>query len=94
MEEVFEVIKAVNQLTDQVKLLTTRIDTHIKAHENEHNPKYVDERGACEILFIKSRTLAKLRADGQIPFRKIGKKNIFLTADLYEYIESTTSGEY
>ena len=92
MEEIFEIIKAVNQLSDQVKILTTCIDTHIKAHENEHNPKYVDEHGACEILFVKSRTLAKLRADGIIPYRKIGKKNIFLTADLYEYLENTSGG--
>jgi hypothetical protein len=88
--EIFEAIKAINRLSDHVVVLTTRIDSHIKAHENEHNPKYVDERRACEILFIKSRTLAKMRADGQIPYRKIGKKNIFLTADLYEYIESTS----
>jgi len=88
MEEVFEVVKAVNRLTDHVVVLTSRIDSHIKAHENEHNPKYVDEASACEILFIKPRTLAKLRSDGLIPYRKIGKKNIFLSADLYNYLDN------
>jgi hypothetical protein len=91
IEEVFEIIAAVNRMADKLIELSARMDAHIKAHENEHNPKYVDESGACEILFVKSRTLAKLRADGMIPFKKAGKKNIFLTADLYEYLEKTNS---
>jgi hypothetical protein len=53
---------------------------------------YVEEEGACRILHISPRTLAKLRAEGAIPYIKSRKKILYQVSDLQEYIKRGVTG--
>jgi hypothetical protein len=53
----------------------------------ERDSKYEEESGACKILKISPRTLAKLRAEKKIPDIKHRHKILYLSADLDKYLE-------
>jgi len=48
---------------------------------------YVEEEGACRILHVCPRTLAKLRAEGSIPYIKKGRRIQYFVSDLNSYLE-------
>jgi hypothetical protein len=95
MEEVFEIIKGFNRLKERVIELIAKIDLLLKSQVTEcrdarsrlYPDDYVEEEGACRILHICPRTLAKLRAEGSIPYIKKGKRIQYLVGDLRAYLE-------
>ena len=86
IDEVFEIISAVNRLKDKVGELCTKFDSHLKVPDQEPESKYVEESGACKILKISPRTLAKLRAENKILYIKNGHKILYLASDLDKYL--------
>lgn len=102
MEEIFELIKAFNRLKEKIVELIGKIDLLLKTTvgpQPEGDAKYcrdakycvstdgyVEEEGACRILHISPRTLAKLRAEGAIPYIKKGKKIQYTVIDLKDYM--------
>jgi hypothetical protein len=97
MEELFELIKAFNRLKDRVVELIGKIDLLLKspaAGQPDKDAKpcvstdgYVEEEGACRILHICPRYLAKLRAEASIPYIKKGRRIQYLESDLHSYLE-------
>ena len=92
MEEIFELIKAFNRLKEKIFEMTTKIDLFLKSSSQQSSvpqkaEEYVEDEGACRILHICPRTLAKLRANGSVPYSKQGKNCLYLIADLHEYLE-------
>ncbi len=47
---------------------------------------YVDVRGACAYTCLSRRTLDQAKADGDLPYYKVGAKVLFSVADLDEWI--------
>jgi len=84
MEEIFELIKAFNRLKEKIVELIAKVDLLAKSRLEEQ--KYLDEDEACKFLKISSRTLARLRADGSIPFIKSHRKILYLISDLQQYL--------
>jgi hypothetical protein len=90
MEEIFEIVKAVNRMKEKIAELATKIDLVLKTTPlQDVNPpdQYVEEETACRILHCCPRTLAKHRSEGSIPFIKNGKKILYLTSDLHQFLE-------
>jgi hypothetical protein len=92
MEEIFELIKAFNRLKDKILEMSTKIDLFLKSSSQQSSvlqksDEYVEEEGACRILHVCPRTLAKLRANRSIPYIKQGRNCLYLAGDLYEYLE-------
>lgn len=88
IDEIFQIISAVNRLKDTISELCSKIDFLSKSPALKAAPKYLNEDAACELLRVSPRTLAKMRADGSIPFIKSHRKILFLASDLHEYLES------
>jgi len=87
MEEIFELIKAFNRLKEKVVEISGKIDSLLKAPPQQPESKYVEEEGACKILKISPRTLAKLRAEKKIPYIKHRHKILYLVDNLHEYLQ-------
>jgi len=85
--EVFDIITAVNRLKDKVIELSCKIDSLTKSPVQQLTAQYADEAAACKILHIRPRALAKMRADGSIPFIKVRRKILYLASDLQEFLE-------
>ena len=87
MEEIFEIIRAINRLKEKIDENSAKIDTLIKTPPQQSDSKYAEADEACKILKISPRTLAKLRAEIKIPYIKNGHKIRYLVSDLHEYLE-------
>ena len=96
MEEIFELIKAFNRLKEKIIELIGKIDLFLKspapdiqkdAINRVSTDDYVEEEGACRILHLSPRYLAKLRAEGSISYIKKGKRIQYLVGDLNEYLD-------
>jgi hypothetical protein len=88
MEEIFEIVKAVNRLVDKVLELSSKIDFLSKSPSQQLSAKFVDEAAACKILHVRPRVLAQMRANKEIPYIKNHRKILYLASDLQEYLES------
>ena len=86
MEEIFEIIKAINRLKEKISELSAKFDSLLKTPAQQPESKYADEESACKRLNISPRTLAKLRALKKIPYIKNGHKIRYLVSDLDEYL--------
>ena len=84
MEEIFALIKAFNRLEERVVALTAKVDI---LGRSPFRKITLDEKAACKLLGISERTLARLRAEGKIPYVKIHRRTLYRTADLYRYLE-------
>ena len=68
MQEIFDIIIAVNRLKEQVKELIGRIDSLCKNPSMIAFDKYVDEATACKILKVGLYQIYKMRKNGEIEF--------------------------
>ena len=84
MDEIFDMIRAVNRMGDKVNELTSRIDLLLKSPFRRLTQS---EKAAAKILGISERTLATLRSEGKIPFIKIKRRTLYRTSDLYQYLK-------
>jgi excisionase family DNA binding protein len=87
MEEIFELIKAFNRLKEKIIEISEKIDSLLKRTDQQPDSKYVEEEGACKLLKICPRTLAKMRAGKKIPFIRNGHKVLYRVSDLHEYLQ-------
>jgi len=96
MEEIFELIKAlnrlegkVNALTDNVHSLDAKIDLLLKSPFKNVT---LNGKAAAELLGVHPNTLYKLRIKGKIPYLKINRRVLYSASDLLKYIRATTRG--
>ncbi|HEY3388235.1 MAG TPA: helix-turn-helix domain-containing protein [Prolixibacteraceae bacterium] len=87
MDEIFEIINALNRLKDKIIELSSKIDLLVKGPSPQLTGKYVNDEAASKIMRISPRTLAKMRAEGTIPFIKIRRRILYLVADLNDYLD-------
>jgi hypothetical protein len=98
MEEIFELIKAFNRLKEKITELIAKVDLLLKtpaALQPERDAKscvstdgFVDEEGACRILRLSPRTMARMRKAEIIPFFKQKRKVLYKKDDLLNYLEN------
>jgi len=85
--EIFDIITAVNRLKEKIMDLSKKIDYLSESQSQQLNRKYLDEAAACKLLRVSPRTLAKMRADGTIPYIRIRRRILYLTSDLNDYLD-------
>jgi hypothetical protein len=88
MTEIFDIIKAVNNLKDTVNELCNRVNSLNNKNIELLTPKYVREKEACEILGISPRTLAKMRANNELPYSEHHRKILYPYVGLCAYLDN------
>ena len=88
MQEIFDIVVAVNRVKDKLNELSLKVDFLSKPLSEQLNRKYLTTDEAAKILKISKRTLAKIRADGSVPFIKVRRKIVYSATDLEEYLEN------
>ena len=93
MEEIFEIVKAVNRLGDKIKDVSGKVDivldTLSQSPTRELANHYVNEETASAILKRCPRSLQRLRRSGELSFTRAGKKALYKIDDLKEFLEKT-----
>jgi excisionase family DNA binding protein len=88
MNEIFDIITAVNRLADYVKHLSERIDNICKNPSLITFNKNVDEAAACKILKVSPDQIYKMRKNGEIEFIRYHRKILYPTESLHKYLDS------
>ncbi len=92
--EIFDIIRAVNRLSDKVTENSGKIDSLLAAWSRlparELNNQYVNEETASAILHRSANTLLNLRKSGDLPYLKVGKKVLHKLPDLKSSLKITT----
>ncbi len=95
MEEIFEIVKAVNRLGDKVTDVSGKVDILLDAFaqspSHELSGNYVNEDTACAIMHRCPSVLLRLRKAGELPFLRVGKRVLYKTGDLKAYLEKNYS---
>jgi hypothetical protein len=90
MEEIFDIITAVNHLADHVKHLSARIDNLCKNPSLIANDKYVNEKTAAKLLHISTAELRKIRSLGEIAFIRHHRKVLYHVDAINQYLADQT----
>jgi hypothetical protein len=92
MDEIFEIIKAVNRLKDTVIEVSGKVDVLLasfaQSPTQDLTNQYVNEDTAAGILRRCPNTLLNLRRKGDLAFIKVGKKVLYKLSDLKAYLEN------
>ena len=88
MQEIYDIVTAINRLKDKTKELSDKIDYLSKSPSQQLTSKYLDIEAACKILHLSYRTLSKMRIEGSIPFIKIRRRILYKASDLHAYLEN------
>ena len=95
MEEIFEIVKAVNRLGEKVTDVSGKVDILLDAFaqssSRELSNNYVDEGTACGIIHRCPSVLLRLRKAGELAFVRVGKKVLYKTEDLKAFLERNYS---
>jgi len=86
-----KIIVAINQLKVTIMELSAKVDNLAKSPSQQLTAKYLDNVAAGKILHVGPRTLAKMRADGTIPFTKIRRRILYEASDLNLYLEKNNN---
>lgn len=84
--EIFEMITRLNRINEKLTELVTRSEYESKSPAQKLALEYINSDVASRLLHVSTRTLFKLRQNGQIPFTKVGRKIVYNTADLKAYL--------
>jgi hypothetical protein len=82
--ELYDMIIRLNRMNDKLTELIAKIDYESKSPAKRLELEYVDSPQAARILHVSPRTLAKMRANGTVPFKKVGRKVVYNTEELEE----------
>jgi hypothetical protein len=86
MNEIFDIIIAVNRLKDQVKELVSRIDFICKYPSAIASDKLVEERVAKKMLHCGRSTLYAMCLNGEIAFCVHHRKRLFYVDSINDYL--------
>jgi hypothetical protein len=86
--EIFDIVIAVNRLKDTLSRVEQKVDFLSKPLSEQLNRKYLTAIDAAKILKISPRTLAKIRAEGEVSFVKVRRKIIYAAVDLENYLQT------
>jgi hypothetical protein len=87
MEELFEIIKAINRLKDRIQELCLKIDSMKLKSEPILDKDHIESEMACKFLHISPATLKRMRRNHQIPYSKNKRKILYKIDDLRNYLD-------
>jgi hypothetical protein len=90
MNEIFDIINAVNHLKDRVDDLDARIAFLCKYPSMVNFNDYVDEQAACKFLHVSSSKIYQMRRKGEIPYFRGSRKILYPVTGLVEYLSNNT----
>ncbi len=90
MQEIFDIIKAVNLLKDQVEKLNSRIDNLSKNPHLFVSGMEVTERDASKLLHVSIRELQRMRKNGEISFIRHHRKILYPIDAINQYLKEKT----
>ena len=89
METVIIERKAFEELSQQVDILTAKIDRFCRLHENRSLSGWIDNEYVCRLLHICPRTLQHYRDTGTIPFVCISRKFYYKRKDIHRFLSAS-----
>ncbi len=92
MNEIFDIIIAVNRLKDQVKELNGKIDYLCKYPSLIAYEKNVDQPTACKLLHVSPRTIFRMREEGKISFSRDKGRILYPISEINRYLAKTQHG--
>lgn len=90
MNEIFDIINAVNHLKDRVDDLDSRIAFLCKYPSLVAFNEYVEEEVARKMLHLSARQLRKMRSKGEITFTRFHRKIMYPVSSLNQYLVKMT----
>jgi hypothetical protein len=90
MNEIFDIVNAVNRLKDRVDDLEARIGFLCKYPSIVAFNDYVEEDAACRILHVSSSKIYQMRQKGEIPYFRKCRKILYPAASLVQYLADNT----
>lgn len=85
MEEIFEIVKAINAMGDKLSDLSKKTETIYRTLPYVPQ-EYFSEQDACEYLRMSKRSLARLRSKHKVKYIYSNRKIRYRPADLDEYL--------
>jgi len=90
MNEIFDIITAVNRLKDRVDDLDARIALLCKYPSLVAFNDYVEEKAACMLLHVSQSKIYQMRQKGEIPYFRKHRKILYPVASLFQYLANNT----
>jgi excisionase family DNA binding protein len=87
MDEIYEIVKALNRLKDHVGELTKQIAFLSKSPSQQLTRKWLDTEAVCRILRVSDRTLMKMRNEGALPFTRVRRRILYRASDIQDWLE-------
>jgi hypothetical protein len=90
MNEIFDIITAVNRLKDRVDDLDARIALLCKYPSLVAFSDYVEEEAACRLLHVSQSKIYQMRLKREIPYFRKHRKILYPVASLVQYLADNT----
>lgn len=90
MNEIFDIVNAVNHLKDRVDDLDSRIAFLCKYPSLVAFNDYVEEAAACRLLHVSPGKIYRMRQKGEIPYFRGKRKILYPVKGLAEYLSRNT----
>ena len=90
MSEIFQIIKAVNNLKDKFEILNRKVDRLIKEPEMIKLKGHVDQATACKLLHISTSKLRAIRNAGEIAYTTFHRKNLYPVSGINDFLKRHT----
>jgi hypothetical protein len=90
LNEIFDIITAVNRLKERVDNLDSRIAFLCKYPSIVAFNDYVEEEAACRILHVSSSKIYQMRQKGEIPYFRKCRKILYPVASLVQFLADNT----
>jgi excisionase family DNA binding protein len=88
MKEIFDIIRAVNQLKDIIQRFSLKLDKLLKNPHNLNNNQFYDEETVCNLLHCSYRTVLRLRNSGFLPFIRVSRRVLYPISEVTKYLLS------
>jgi excisionase family DNA binding protein len=87
MNEIFDLIGAVNKMRDKIVDLCSKVENLSKSPAFRLNKKYLSEEEAFRLLRCSRQFLLQMRDNGEMPYYRIHRRIMYQASDLHEYLE-------
>ena len=88
MDEIYEIVRALNRLKDHVGELTRQVEFLSKSPTVQLTRKWLETEAVCRILHVSDRTLLKMRNEGVLPFTRVRRRVLYRASDIQQYLEN------
>jgi len=93
MQEIFDIIHAVNQLKDIIQRFSLKLDKLLERPDRFWKPvrsanEFYDEETVCNLLHCSYRTVLRLRNSGLLPFIRLNRRVLYPISEVTKYLSS------